>query len=124
MCALQPSGLVAAKLVFSFYLMDNMGDGADNPFNTGLTSCSAKLAALLQSGAYWGKDTSMFARLAKVVIMVIEDALKGRSNLSPCVHDIPAVLLALTSTYCPESGQLYNPFTGDNTPCTYNSVST
>jgi hypothetical protein len=121
--ALQPSGLEVAKLVFSFYLVGGMGDAASNPYYTGLDSCSAKLTALLQSGAYWGKDTGMFARLAKVVIKVLEDALKGTSNLSPCVKDIPAVLLALASTYCPASGSLYNPYTDNSTECKYIAVS-
>jgi hypothetical protein len=99
--ALQPSGLDVAKLVFSFYLVGGMGDAASNPYYTGLDSCSAKLTALLK----------------------LEDALKGTSNMSPCVKDIPAVLLALASTYCPESESLYNPYTDKSTECTYNAVS-
>lgn len=121
---MQPTGLRSAAIVLQFYLLGGVGDDEYNPFYTGPDSCPAKLVALLESGAYYSRNTRVIGALAKLTIKILNDAQHGTGGLASCVADIPAIVLALVSTSCPESQILYSPF--DAIPskrCKYEPVS-
>lgn len=120
-CILQAGSMQAAAAVLNFYLIG--GDPDNTDLYLGDNSCPAKLVALLQSGAKHSRNTAVISSLAKVVIHIFTESHKTRSALEPCKADVPAVLLALISTYCPERGTLYNAFTGTTSVCEFNKVS-
>lgn len=93
----------------------------DNPYYTGTDSCASKLAGLLMQAEMLAQSPEGIKKLAYIVVELLKKTVMTTGgNLGACAPDVPAVLLAVTSTYCPATGKLYNPFVtgGAFTACT------
>lgn len=104
----QPNGLLHATTVFNFYLAGSNQEG----------SCANRLYELLSKGCHSGSRNAP-ANLARVLVSLVTASLfqKSQSQFSlQCAGDIPAIILAVSSTYCPSTG-LYNPLTMVATTC-------
>lgn len=123
--AADPTGLLRAETIFSWYLLGSqatIGEGAaavPNPYYTGANSCASKLAGLLMQAEMLAQSPGGIKKLAYIVVEFLKKTvLTTGGNLGACAPDVPAVLLAITSTYCPASKELYNPFTFQTSACT------
>lgn len=126
----QDNGLRHAELVLEFYLAGGVGPTIDGQPNVWYLAdgCASKLVAYLNVGCTAGKpDARRLQALAKTFVAALDNP---SSELQACLPDIPAVLLALTSTYCPAGNFLHNPLLGlpptnpaSNTACGPDTVS-
>jgi hypothetical protein len=116
----QKDGLAHAGLVFEFYLA-GATPKTNNPWYID-GGCASQLYSLLATGCQ-GAGLKQIHALAEVVANFIKKLLSDTSDpnfgLGKCAPDVPAVLVSLFSTSCPEHGYLYNPLTGESTKCTY-----
>lgn len=111
-------GLTHVGAIINFYLAGGLPTsvwytGPGSPFvPTTSPQCSYQLVTFLTQALAIissGSIEDIWALATAVVEFLANAVLSSGASLGACAPDVPAVLLAVTATYCPQSGKIYNP---------------
>lgn len=104
----QDTGLLHAELVLDWYVAGGVPSTPEQPNPWYIQGgCASTIVTLLSSATQGGKlSVQSIHALAKAIVAALDNP---NSQLSKCSPDIPAILLAVTSTYCPGLGFLVAP---------------